>query len=183
MLTTGDLSELFQVTSQTVINWLEEGRIPFERIGRGPRRVSEQAALRYIEESGLSVETLNPSAYAALLKAAGSPGNIPLPPVVIVLNADALVISWNEGAANLFGYLSKEMLGRPVDRLLTEVEGKVGGVEYHIRSQWPAQHLFLKTSHKDRNGNTVTGELTVSRIYSGADGKKAGYLLYFVPGE
>ena len=36
MLTTGDVAKLFNVSAQTVINWLEQGRLPFERIGNGP---------------------------------------------------------------------------------------------------------------------------------------------------
>ncbi len=67
MLTTGDLAKLLHVSSQTVINWLDQGRIPFERISSGPRRVREVEALRYIKESRLSPESLEQSIYQEIL--------------------------------------------------------------------------------------------------------------------
>ena len=55
MLTTGEVAKLFQVSAQTVINWLDQGRMPFERIGRGPRRLTESNVLNYIKEIGISL--------------------------------------------------------------------------------------------------------------------------------
>ena len=46
MLTTGEVAKLFHVSAQTVINWLDQGRMPYERIGRGPRRLTEEAVMR-----------------------------------------------------------------------------------------------------------------------------------------
>lgn len=178
-MTTGELADLFLVTSQTVINWLEEGRIPFERIGRGPRRIPELEVLRYIEQSGLSPDTLHTASYATLIKSVGTQPGERNYPAVAVLDHDAKIISWNEGASLLFGFLPREMLGRPIDRLMTQVEGKSGGMEYQLRSSWPGNVLFLRTKERDRSGNDLRCQVTISRFFSGAEAKKAGYILLF----
>ena len=72
MLTTGEVAKLFHVSAQTVINWLDQGRLPYERIGKGPRRLTEQAVLSYIHDIGISTEALDGEIYEGLLKKSAS---------------------------------------------------------------------------------------------------------------
>ena len=52
-LKTGDIARALNCSSQTVINWLNEGRIPFARVGTGPRLVLERDFCDYLEKMNL----------------------------------------------------------------------------------------------------------------------------------
>ncbi len=77
MLTSGELAKLFDVSSQTIINWLDQGRMPYQRIGNGPRKIKEQDVLNFIEKgnpdgSPISMDTLNQDILKLVLKAVGT---------------------------------------------------------------------------------------------------------------
>lgn len=76
MLTSGELAKLFEVSSQTIINWLENGRIPYQRIGNGPRKIKEQDILDFIKKGNsdgtpISMDTLDQKILATVQKAVG----------------------------------------------------------------------------------------------------------------
>ena len=181
MLTTGEVAKLFQVSAQTVINWLEEGRMPFERIGKGPRRLTEAAVLDYVARIGLSPQTLDQELYEGLLRQAGREVGTTLP-AVAVLDREARVIAWNDGAVSMFGYSAREMVNEPIDKLWTQVEGKNAGLEYAIRAPWQGSLLEIKARHRDQAGKTLRSEIVVSRLL-GKGGDRAGFVLLFGPAE
>jgi excisionase family DNA binding protein len=55
-LTTGQAAVLASVSAQTIINWIDSGRIPARRIGAGPRKLDRQEFIRYLEGNGVSVQ-------------------------------------------------------------------------------------------------------------------------------
>ena len=181
MLTTGEIAKLFQITSQTVINWLEEGRMPFDRVGRGPRRVTEVALLNYIQQTGLSPDVFNPELYAKLLKAAGVSRETAGIPAVAVLDKEAKIVAWNEAMTRLFGMMPHEMVGHPIDKLPTQVEGANTGIEFQIASAWQGNMLKLRARCKNRGGQEIACTVSVSRIYSGDGAERAGYVLVYSP--
>lgn len=65
-LTTGDIANLFQVSSQTVINWIETGKMKYDRIGKGPRKVSQDEVLKFIKEENYSIDSLDKYLYENL---------------------------------------------------------------------------------------------------------------------
>ncbi len=181
MLTTGEIAKLFQITSQTVINWLEEGRMPFDRVGPGPRRVTEMALLHYIQQTKISPDSLDPELYAKILKAVGMNRDSAGVPGVAVLDRSAHVVSWNEGMTRLFGQMPREMLGRPIDNLPTQIEGRNGGIEYQLNSGWQGNSLRLRARCKNRVGQEIRCVVDVSRIYAGEGGERFGHVLVFAP--
>lgn len=50
-ITTGRIGAALGVTSQTVINWMEGGKLPFFRIMRGPRRCKASVLLKFIRDN------------------------------------------------------------------------------------------------------------------------------------
>jgi excisionase family DNA binding protein len=110
MLTTGEVARLFHVSAQTVINWLDQGRISFERIGRGPRRLTEQKVLEYIKETGISPEALEQTIYRRLIVSR----NVNEPTIskaVVVCYKTGAVLMMNKDAHSLFqnvGYIPGE---------------------------------------------------------------------------
>lgn len=118
MLTTGDLAKLFHVSSQTVINWLDQGRVPFERIGSGPRRIREVDALRYLRQMQISPDTLEQGMYQEILRASSQDASVPQTgPFVLVINREGKIISGTEGAMGLFGRTQFEMMEDVYNRI------------------------------------------------------------------
>lgn len=111
MLTTGDLAKLFHVSSQTVINWLDQGRVPFERIGSGPRRIREVDALRYLKQMQISPETLEQGMYQEILRASSQDASVTHQgPYLLMINRDGKIVAGTEGAMGLFGRTQFELM-------------------------------------------------------------------------
>lgn len=111
MLTTGDVAKLFDVSAQTVINWLEQGRLPCERIGKGPRRLSEQVVLRYIKEVGISPESLEPNIYGEILRRTGQTGFVTVFEAAALVRVDGLLGTCTDKVRRLLGLGSGDVAG------------------------------------------------------------------------
>jgi len=174
MLTTGEVAKLFHVSAQTVINWLDQGRMPYERIGRGPRRLTEEAVMRYVEEIGISPEALDEEIYARATKAAAAYRNS-TGPAVVVTDAELKVIAWNEAARTLYGHSQVEMLGKPLSKIVSKINGSDSSLETLVRAPWQDKSLQLEANQETRYGKTLAGVLTFSRFYM--DGILAGFVV------
>jgi len=174
MLTTGEVAKLFHVFAQTVINWLDQGRMPYERIGRGPRRLTEEAVLRYVEEIGISPEALDEEIYARAAKAAAAYRNAS-GPAVIVCDPDLKIIGWNESARHQWGHTQVEMLGKPITKIVAKSMTNDQPVEQLIRAPWQDKSYQFDAVQETRYGKQITGSLTISRFY--LDGMLAGYVV------
>lgn len=173
MLTTGEVAKLFHVSAQTVINWLDQGRMPYERIGRGPRRLTEESVMKYVEEIGISPEALDEEIYARASKAAAAYRNAG-GPAVIVTDTNLRIISWNESARNLYGHTQVEMLGKPVTKITTRLAHGDQSLEVVARAPWQDKSLQMEAVQDTRFAKPVTVILSISRFY--LDGMMAGYI-------
>jgi PAS domain S-box-containing protein len=73
---------------------------------------------------------------------------------IIALSSDGLITSWNDGAETVYGWRSEEVVGKPINFLLPEIEQ----VE-------PASEIDLaRTIHVRKDGLHVTVSVTVSPI-------------------
>jgi excisionase family DNA binding protein/PAS domain S-box-containing protein len=174
MLTTGEVAKLFHVSAQTVINWLDQGRMPYERIGRGPRRLTEEAVMRYVEEIGISPEALDEEIYARATKAAAAYRNA-TGPAVVVTDPELKVIAWNEASRTLYGHTQVEMLGKPLSKIVAKVQGSDSSLESLVRAPWQDKSLQLEAMQETRYGKQLHGVMTVSRFYM--DGMLAGFVV------
>ncbi len=175
MLTTGEVAKLFHVSAQTVINWLDQGRMPFERIGRGPRRLTEESVLRYVDEIGISPEALDEEIYARATKAVAAGNHGHKGPAVMVIDTELKFLAWSDGARSLFGFTNVEMLGKPLAKLGSAVSGNHGSLEEVVRSPWQDKCLQLQATQLTRQGKMINTVLTVSRFY--LDGVALGYII------
>jgi excisionase family DNA binding protein len=174
MLTTGEVAKLFHVSAQTVINWLDQGRMPYERIGRGPRRLTEEAVMRYVEEIGISPEALDEEIYARATKAAAAYRNA-TGPAVVVTDAELKVIAWNEASRTLYGHTQVEMLGKPLAKIVAKINGSDGNLDSMVKAPWQDKSLQIEAQQETRYGKQLTGIMTVSRFYM--DCMLAGYVV------
>ncbi len=176
MLTTGEVAKLFQVSAQTVINWLDQGRMPFERIGRGPRRLTEETVLKYIKEIGISHSALDQNIFAKTLKRVYSPDEETSDSVAIV-NADMVFIAWNDGARSLTGFESVDVLGKSITNLIQKIRESDKSVDTLLKNDWNTPSLEIEVNHASKQGKSISLSLTASRFYS--QGNLAGFTLVY----
>jgi len=176
MLTTGEVAKLFQVSAQTVINWLDQGRMPFERIGRGPRRLTEETVLKYIRDIGISPSALDQTIFSKTMKKVVS-SNEGANDSVAVVNSEMIFIGWNEGTRLLTGLEAVDVLGKPLLDVIKKVKGSDDGLDLLLKDEWRSTSIDLEVTHASKNSKSVNLDITVSRFYS--QGDVAGYTLVY----
>lgn len=58
-ISTGDVAKLLGTSAQTIINWSTSGRLEYQRIGTGPRRILVSSVLSLLESEHIDPVTLN----------------------------------------------------------------------------------------------------------------------------
>jgi len=177
LLTTGEVAKLFQVSAQTVINWLDQGRMPYERIGRGPRRLTESTVLNYIKEIGISLSALDQGIYAKALKQVYTQSNVSNDSAVAMISGDNKIICWNDGIKSITGYASVDVMGKPISEYIDTVEGSENGLDSILRTQWDGPSLELSAQHSVKSGKSISVKISASKFYS--QGSLAGYALVY----
>lgn len=179
MLTTGDVAKLFNVSAQTVINWLEQGRLPFERIGNGPRRLTEPNVLRYIQEIRISPEALDATIYQSILHMVNGSRRQLEGPRVWVVARDGQILSTTDAALKVVGLSdTSEAVGVPYSRLLLLTEGvaKTPIVLGDTQSIQPIEYGWRRTD------GDQSGLVTVTPWFS-SPSEVAGWVLAFRANE
>jgi excisionase family DNA binding protein len=173
MLTTGDVAKLFNVSAQTVINWLEQGRLPFERIGNGPRRLTEANVLRYVQEIRISPEALDPTIYQSVLHAVNG-GKRPLEgPLVWVLDRNGQVLAGSEASLREVGVSDfSEVQGVAFGRFL-----QLRDADGHSVAALADQSGVAEYSWQSLEGSQ-SGRVTVTPWFS-VPGEISGWVLAF----
>lgn len=86
---------------------------------------------------------------------------------IISKSLDGVVISWNQGAARIFGYTAQEMLGRPIQTLLPpDRADEEQDILRRIRSGETVEHFETVRLRKD--GKLIDVSVTISPIRDGA---------------
>ena len=70
------MAKLFHVSSQTIINWLDLGRINYNRVGKGPRRIKKIDIYNFIKKgnpdgSPIPIDSLDEKIYNDIEKSIG----------------------------------------------------------------------------------------------------------------
>ena len=113
---------------------------------------------RVIEESAPEKVSALPDAtyLAAMVEASDD--------AIITLLPDGLVNSWNHAAEEMFGWSAREMIGRPITRLIPpEKEAEFKQISERIRRGERISHF--ETERLDRNGYVISVSLAISPIY------------------
>jgi len=117
MLTTGEIARLFNVSAQTVINWLDQGRMNYSRMGRGPRRVSEKDVLKYVDEYQVPPHTLDQNIWNQLTGNAVS-GNTVHDSPLVVADASGKLVYVHQKVAAFAGYRMGNLIGTEITQLV-----------------------------------------------------------------
>ncbi len=177
MLTTGEVAKLFQVSAQTVINWLDQGRMPYERIGRGPRRLTEETVLNYIKEVGISPNALDQSIYEKLVRRLYAFNQDVKSSAVAIVSTEMSFIGWNDEAHKQTGISSVEILGKPINEALERVEGRQESIDQILKGEWNSKSLEITAYQKSHSGNSNRVNLTITKFY--AQEQMAGYAIVY----
>ena len=122
VLTTGEAARLLGVTSQTVINWMEAGRLPFLRVRNGRRKVRSSDLRAFIEAAGIPAHRLDPELWTRVVESCRPLGSDE-DSALVVLDEGARVVFWNPRSVERFGWASSEVEGRPVSCIPARVPG------------------------------------------------------------
>ena len=83
---------------------------------------------------------------------------------IIGKDKDGAIVSWNSGAAALFGYAGEEVIGRPVTLLEPpERRGEMAQALQKVAQGEPVRRFVTERLHKD--GHRITVSVTISPIY------------------
>jgi excisionase family DNA binding protein len=179
MLSTRDVAKLLGVSPQTVINWSEQGRLPFQRVSRGPRRFREVDVLRFVRDRGLQVDTLDQDLLSRLQdRSKEQEAHLETLPALVLVNRDGLVVSWNEGAVRLFGFSASEILLKPLSQLPAKAEPTGLNLEAAVMTLWRAPFVELEISHTMKSGKNRRSQVVISRFY-GKTTSAGGFALAF----
>ncbi len=122
MLTTGDAAKLLNVTSQTIINWMESGKLPFVRVGRGRRKILPRQIRAFVETEKLPIAGLDPLLWAKVLDQTDSTeisSELPM----LVLDSLGSVVFWSPSARERFGWTTLDLVGQPLSIIPARVPG------------------------------------------------------------
>jgi PAS domain S-box-containing protein len=95
---------------------------------------------------------------------------------IIAKDLDRRIMSWNEGAARIYGYDASEVLGQSSDMLHAPEEvrsGSVAELHQHAHAQGHATGLFRR---RRKDGSEFLAQLTITRRNDG-QGNAIGYLV------
>lgn len=118
MLTTGEIARLFNVSAQTVINWLDQGRMNYSRMGRGPRRVAEKDVMKYIDEHQVPPHTLDQNIWNRLTGNVVS-GNTVYDSPLVVADANRKLVYVHQKVAKFAGYQMGDLIGTEITQLIS----------------------------------------------------------------
>lgn len=98
------MAKLFHVSSQTIINWLDLGRINYNRVGKGPRRIKKIDIYNFIKKgnpdgSPIPIDSLDEKIYKDIEKSIGViKGNTEGPDLYDLSNSELeqLILKANE---------------------------------------------------------------------------------------
>lgn len=179
MLTTGEAARLLGVTAQTVINWIESGKLPAVRVGRGRRRIAGTSLRLLIEQNAIPAEANAPELWLRIRQDA--PGTESLPPAFMA-DATGRVLYWSQQAEGLLGWTATERL----DHSLSEIPAQVPGLPVDLaelaHEPGDETHLSLLLDFSCRDGSMQSAETTISWIRD-AKGRSIGSVFLLEPAE
>jgi excisionase family DNA binding protein/PAS domain S-box-containing protein len=164
MLTTGETAKLLGVTSQTIINWMESGRLPFVRVGKGRRKILPRQIRAFVETQKVPVSSLDPALWARVQEEADAVRESGASPL-LVLDAGGAVLYWSQAARELFGWTTGEVVGQPLSMIPARVPGLPVDLLDLAAPSGSETFRTLLLELQTREGRWLPTEVTVSWVY------------------
>jgi PAS domain S-box-containing protein len=84
---------------------------------------------------------------------------------IFMLSKDGKVLSWNEGAAQIKGYTSREIIGKYISIFYTDEEIKLGEPEYNLAMAEKNGRFEKEGWRKKKNGTLFWADVIFTAIY------------------
>jgi excisionase family DNA binding protein/PAS domain S-box-containing protein len=178
MFTTGEAARILGVTAQTVINWIESGKLPAVRVGRGRRRIAASSLGMFVRENAIPAQSNAPDLWERL-KVDTPPEATDLP-AVIAIDGRGRVVFWSDRAEALLGWTSLERVGRSISDIPAKVPGLPVDLAELAREPGEEMRLSLHLELGRRDGASVSTETTLSWIRD-AKGQSIGTVYLVEP--
>lgn len=179
MFTTGEASRILGVTAQTVINWIESGKLPAVRVGRGRRRIAVSSLGLFVRENAIPAQANAPDLWERMR--VDTPTEATDLPAVIAIDGRGSVVFWNDRAEALLGWTSLERVGKSISDIPARVPGLPVDLAELAREPGEEMRLSLHLELGRRDGGAVATETTLSWIRD-AKGRSLG-TVYLVETE
>jgi excisionase family DNA binding protein/PAS domain S-box-containing protein len=178
MFTTGEASRILGVTAQTVINWIDSGKLPAVRVGRGRRRIAVSSLGLFVRENAIPAQANAPDLWERMKVEA--PAEATDLPAVIAIDGRGSVVFWNDRAEALLGWTSLERVGRSISEIPAKVPGLPVDLAELAREPGEEMRLSLNLELGRRDGASVNTETTLSWIRN-AKGRSIGTVYLVEP--
>lgn len=178
MFTTGEAARILGVTAQTVINWIDSGKLPAVRVGRGRRRIAASSLGLFVRENAIPAQSNAPDLWERLK--VDTPPEANDLPAVIAIDGRGRVVFWNDRAEALLGWTSLERVGRPISDIPAKVPGLPVDLAELAREPGEEMRLSLHLELGRRDGASVSTETTLSWIRD-AKGRSIGTVYLVEP--
>lgn len=177
MLTTGEAARLLGVTAQTVINWIESGKLPAVRVGRGRRRIADASLRALIERNAIPAEANAPELWQRIRPSAEE--NATMPPAFMA-DAASRILFWSPQSEFFLGWTAQERVGRSLSEIPAHVPGLPVDLAELARDSGEENNLSLLLEFQRRDGSMVAAETTLSWIRN-AKGRAVGSIFLLEP--
>ena len=94
---------------------------------------------------------------------------------IISLNVEGDIVSWNEGAVKIFGFDSKEMVGKNLEAIFTPEDREHKAPEYELTTATEKGRAIDERWHLKKNGERFYASGTLASMHD-SDGKLNGFV-------
>lgn len=177
MLTTGEAAQLLGVTAQTVINWVESGRISAVRVGRGRRSILESSLRLLIEQNRIPAESNAPELWE---RVRGTETPESTAPAAFASDTADRIVLWNPAIERLLGWTAAERMGAPLTVVKAHVPGLPVDLAELAHEPGEETRLTLLLEFVRRDGTRHPQMTTLSWIRD-AQGRSVGTAFVLEP--
>lgn len=180
MFTTGEAARLLGVTAQTIINWVESGKLPAVRVGRGRRRIAFASLRAFVEQNAIPARDNAPDLWERMRDTV-----LPVAttlPAVFAIDGFGRVVFWNSVLESLLGWSTQEREGRSVSEIPVQVPGLPVDLADLAKEPGEEMRLSLHLEFTHKAGGKVPTETTLSWIRD-AKGATIGTVFVLEPAD
>jgi excisionase family DNA binding protein/PAS domain S-box-containing protein len=167
MLTTGEAARLLGVTAQTVINWIESGKLEAVRVGRGRRRVLDASLRLLVGTHSIPAEANAPDLWK---RVRGEDAIADVNVATFIADSSHRIVHWNNAMEKLLGWTPTERLGVGLSEIAARVPGLPVDLAELAREPGEETFLSLQLEFVRRDNSRIAASTTISWIRNAKGG-------------
>jgi len=93
---------------------------------------------------------------------------------IITLDTKGIIVNWNKGAANIFGYKEKEAIGQPADIIFTSRDQELNAPDAEMKTALKKGRALDERWHQRKDGSSLFMSGVLTPMFN--DGKLTGFV-------